>query len=131
VIAFSIFNKRGYSLLTVLICTITAGWYESVLQNSIDEGWLDREDTKNQVQTEFTQIDLNTSIYLNYLGIPVFTLIFAAYVYYDELYTKIGFLLLDKRIKEYKKLRTGVQKLIPEIVRKFQFKKDHNVELSR
>jgi hypothetical protein len=72
-----------------------------------------------------------TSIYLNYIGIPVFTLIFAAYVYWDELSKKIGFLLLDKRIKEYKNDRAGVQKLIPEIVRKCQLKRDLNVELSR
>lgn len=29
-IAFSIFNRRGYSLLTVLVCCMSAGWYLSV-----------------------------------------------------------------------------------------------------
>lgn len=129
VIAFSIFNKRGYTLPTVIICIASACWYETVLMYSFDAGQLDR-DTNYPRKAEFNEADFPTSIYLNYIGIPVFTLIFAAYVYWDELFDKIGFLLLDKRIKEYKKLRAGVQKLVPEIVRKFLLKKDHNVEIS-
>jgi hypothetical protein len=92
----------------MIICTITAGWYESVLQNSSDEGWLDREDTKKKITTEFMERDMNANIYINYIGIPAFTLIFAVYVYWDELSKKIGFLLLDKRVKDYKNLRAGV-----------------------
>lgn len=57
-------------------------------------------------------------MFLNYLGIPLLTAIFAFDVYWEEMFKKINFLLLDRRIKEYKKLRIGVQKLVPEIVRK-------------
>ena len=54
------------------------------------------------------QLEANIKIYMNYIGVPVFTLICAVYVYWDELFKKINFLLLDRRIKEYKKLRMGV-----------------------
>lgn len=66
------------------------------------------------------EIDIQTNIYLNTFGIAAFTLVCVAYVYWDELFKKVSFLVLDRRIKEYKKLRSGVQKLVPEIVRKSQ-----------
>lgn len=125
-IAFSIFNKRGYSFVTVLICLFTAGWYSSILTNHSE----DHHDIDVQNESVLDETNYLSSTFLSYINLPIFTLIFVAYVYQDELFDRIGFLLLDKRIKEYKKLRAGVQKLIPEIVRKFTTKKDHNIELS-
>lgn len=130
VITFSILNKRGYSKAIVIICCITAIWFETVLSVSSFSGWVEAEDTKFHTHDKLNVIDFPTMIFLNYIGTPVFTLIFIAYVYWDELCDKVGFLMLDKRIKEYKKLRTGVQKLVPKIVLKFQLKKDNHVEIS-
>jgi hypothetical protein len=70
-------------------------------------------------------------VYLNYCGVPFFTLVCGVYVYWDEFCKKINFLLLDRKIKDYKKLKLNVQKLVPEIVRKSQLKQDHTSEISR
>jgi hypothetical protein len=68
--------------------------------------------------------------YLHVIGVPIFTLISIAYTYWDELYRRVGFLVLDRRIKEYKKLTGSVKKLVPEIVVKMQKNKDHAIEVN-
>ena len=47
-------------------------------------------------------------MYLNYCGVPFFTLVCGVYVYWDEFCKKINFLLLDRKIKDYKKLKLNV-----------------------
>ncbi len=74
-------------------------------------------------------IGINT--YLNILGIPIFTLICAVYVYWDEVHKKVSFIVMDRRIKMYRKLRNGVLRLIPEIVRLSLQKKDHVVSIDK
>jgi hypothetical protein len=69
--------------------------------------------------------------YLHVVGIPIFTLISLVYTYWDELYKRVSFLVLDRRIKEYKKLTGCVKKLVPEIVVKMQKNSDHAIEISR
>jgi hypothetical protein len=44
---------------------------------------------------------------LSILGVPVTTFICVVYIYWDEFFNKLGFLVMDRRIKEYKKMRLG------------------------
>ena len=64
-------------------------------------------------------------------GFPLFTLVNFLSVYWDEVAARVTFATMDAQIKNYKKLRNCMQRLVPEIVRKLQNKKDHNVEVSR
>ena len=64
-------------------------------------------------------------------GFPLFVAVNLVNVYWDEIAARVSFATMDTKIKNYKKLRSCMQRLVPEIVRKLQNKKDHNVEVSR
>ena len=63
-------------------------------------------------------LNLKTHYYL--LGIPVFTLVWSLYGYMDEMHKKTTFLVLNRKIKEFKFSKHLIQRLVPESIRKYQ-----------
>ena len=49
----------------------------------------------------------------------MFTLVWSIYIYMDEIHKKTTFLVLSRRIKEFKFSKHLIQRLVPESIRKY------------
>jgi hypothetical protein len=114
-VAFTILNRKVYLYSTLLLAMSFCIWYTVTQINLLSGSY-----NKWLAETDHSQRDLQ--MYLVAAAIPCFTFILILYAYWDEFYRKARFLVLERRIKEYKRLRMGVQKLVPQIIRKSQQK---------
>jgi len=56
----------------------------------------------------------------------VFTIVWSIYGYLDEFHKKTTFLVLNRRIKEFKFLKNLIQRLVPESIRKYHDVRSNN-----
>jgi len=75
--------------------------------------------TNDSISSTSKNFALNLITHHYLLGIPVFTLVWSIYAYVDEFHRKTTFLVLNRRIKEFKFLKQLIQRLVPESIRKY------------
>lgn len=121
-ISFAFINRTIHSRFVLILTWATSIWCLSLnlrlLQRNgpIFKLALATNEEISQINKTFI-LNLNTHYYL--YGIPVFTLIWSIYIYWDEIHRKTTFLVLNRRIKEFKFLKTLMHRLVPESIRKY------------
>ena len=129
IVSFAFINRTIHSRYVLLLSWAISLWCLSLNLRLIQINGPVHQlitSTNEKISASNKNFALNLKTHYYLYGIPVFTFVWSIYVYLDEMHRKTTFLVLNRRIKEFKFLKSLIQRLVPESIRKYADVRSNN-----